>query len=170
MKFFFNSFLIVGYFFIGFCQAQDCKGITKLKSPVFEAYVGIIDIPADYENTTANKFDTVDLGKYVRGDTSFILGLSVEAIGVSTHSDLASVTFEFDDNSRLVKSDQSIHITPMTRGRAILSTNVRLTLREIFILKNRALTSITVADSQIIVVETVANALRKVAGCLPAFW
>lgn len=170
MKFFFNSFLIVGYFFIGFCQAQDCKVITKFKSPIVEAYVGIIDIPADYENTTANKFHTVDLGKYVKSDTSFVLGLSVEVISAPTHSNLSIITLEFDDKSRIIKSDQAIHSTPMTKGRAILSANVRLVLREVLLLKDRGLTSITVADNQIVVAGSIASALKKVAGCLLTFW
>ena len=169
MKSLFISPLIICFLFSDFCQAQDCKFITKIKTSTFATYVGIIDIPPDYNNTTSNKFLTVDLAKYVKADTSFIFALSIEAIVASTNSTSTTVTFQFEGNSALVKSDQLLHTTPMTRGRALLSVNVRLALNEILLLKNSTLTSVIVADSKVIVPNPVSIALRKVAGCLPTF-
>ncbi|SFF40920.1 hypothetical protein [Spirosoma endophyticum] len=166
----FFLFLIISCASVSLCKAQDCKSITKLKSSTLITYVGIIDIPPDYNNTTKNKFFTVDLAKHVKTDTSFIFGLSIVAFDALTTSNLATVKLQFEGDSEIVKSSQSLNITPMSEGRAILSTHVGLTSNEILAIQNKSLMSITLANSKVIVPETMSKALREVARCLPNFW
>ncbi len=163
-------FLIVFCASISLCKAQDCKSITKYKSSTLTTYVGIIDIPPDYKNTTKNKFFTVDLAKHVKTDTSFIFGLSIVAFDALTTSDVATITLQFEGDSEIVKSSQPLNITPMSEGRAVLSTNVRLKSNEILAIQNRSLMSITIVNSKVMVPESMSKALMAVAICLPNSW
>jgi len=133
-------------------------------------YVSIIDLPPDYNNTTKNKFFTVDLAKHVKTDTSFIFGLSIVVFDALTTSNLATVKLQFEGDSEIVKSGQPLNTTLMSEGRAILSTNVRLTSNEISAIQNRSLMSITIVNSKVIVPDSMSKALIEVAKCLPNFW
>ena len=171
----FILFLLLFRISINSCTAQDCKSIKKLKFSAYTTYVGIIDVPPDYNNTTTNRFFTVDLAKYVKIDTNFVFGLSMIAFdapvaSASVTSNLVTVTLQFEGDSAIVKLGQSLDTTPMSEGRAMLSTNVRLTLNEILAIRDGLLISITIANSKVIVPETMSKDLKEVAKCLPHFW
>lgn len=165
-----SLFLIISCASNNLCKAQNCKSITKLKSSTLTTYVGIIDILPNYDNTTKNKFFTVDLAKHVKTDTSFIFGLSIVAFDALTTSNLATVTLQFEGDSKIIKSGQPLNTTPMSEGRVVLSTNVRLTSNEILAIQNRPLISITLVNSKVIVLEIMSKALMEVARCLPNSW
>ena len=150
-------------------QAQECK-CRKVQLPTRLSYTGIVEIPPDY-NATGNRFFTLELSKLVtESDTLFFLGLSIQAVNVSAQADSATVTFQFSNGSSLFKVKQPLHVLLMTKGNALLSTNVRLTRAELVSLTANDLVSITIVVNNVLVADEVAKSIRKVSSCILTVW
>lgn len=150
-------------------QTQECKYL-KVQTPTRLSYSSIIEIPPDY-NATGNQFFTVDVSKHViKSDTLFILGLSIRAVNVSTKADSAMVIFHFSDGSSLVQAKQPLNVLLMTKGNALLSTNLRLTKNELLVLRAKLLADIMVIDSKVLVSDEVAKSFKKVVNCILNIW
>ncbi len=158
------------YFFIQPCKAQECKSVQKLEAKDGLAYMGIVDTPKNI-NTTDNQIFLLFLGKGVtKTDTTYLLSVGINTVAVSKNTPSMGILLQFEDGSEIAKPNQMLEVVSTTADKAILSTEVDLTLEEIHQMENKPLVNITLASSKVVLIKSLSKSVRAVASCLPVTW
>lgn len=155
---------------ITFCKAQECESVQKIEAQDGTAYMGMVGIPAN-KNTTGNTIYAFLLAKsIIKSDTSYLLSIGINAVTTSTNLSTKGVTFQFDDGSKIVRSNQAVDLVTMIGSTAIMSAEMSLNLDDILQMSNKVLMNITLAEHTVRASKELSASVKEVAKCLPITW